>query len=75
MSADWDEFAAKVLQEYAGKTVVAVTSNGIARFSKVLLPAGTQLDGSLKLATGAFGVYEYFDCVWHCGAWNVRPEL
>lgn len=75
LSADWAEFAAMVTQKYAGKTVVAVTSNGIARFSKVLLPAGEVLEGSLKLATGAYGVYEFDGSNWHCGAWNVRPEL
>ena len=60
----------------AGKTVVAVTSNGIARFSKVLLEdGGVALGGNLKLATGAYGVYVFEDGKWQCEQWNVRPEL
>ena len=75
LSYDWCRFAAMVASDCAGQCVVAVTSNGIARFSKALLPEGATLSGSLKLATGAFGVYEYDGGVWRCADWNVRPEL
>ena len=75
LESQWQEFADMVLAQYAGKTVVAVTSNGIARFSKVILPAGNAPEGSLKLATGAYGIYEYRDGKWSCTAWNERPEL
>ena len=75
LSGDWCKFAAMVASEFAGKCVVAVTSNGIARFSKALLPEGAALSGSLKLATGAFGIYEYDGKVWRSADWNVRPEL
>lgn len=75
LEKQWQEFAAMVLEKYAGKTVVAVTSNGIARFSKAILPAGNLPEGSLKLATGAFGVYEFSDGKWQSTQWNVRPQL
>ena len=75
LEAQWQEFAEKIIAEFPGKTVVAVTSNGIARFSKAILPAGTTLEGSLKLATGAFGVYEYENGCWRSTQWNVRPQL
>ncbi len=75
LEAQWQEFAEKIIAEFPGKTVVAVTSNGIARFSKAILPAGTALEGSLKLATGAFGVYEYENGCWRSTQWNVRPQL
>ena len=75
LEIQWQEFAQKILAEYAGKTVVAVTSNGIARFSKAILPAGNLPEGSLKLATGAFGVYEFTDGNWSSSHWNVRPQL
>lgn len=75
LETQWCDFAALILEKYAGKTIVAVTSNGIARFSKAILPAGEALDGSLKLATGAFGVYEFSDGAWHSTRWNVRPQL
>lgn len=74
LSRDWAEFGERVKKEFAGKTVVAVTSNGIARFSKVLLDdGGAALGGNLKLATGAYGVYVFEDGKWQCEKWNVRP--
>ena len=75
LEADWLEFAGMVASEYAGKTVVAVTSNGIARFSKAILPPGELPEGSLKLATGAFGIYEYSEGKWKNTQWNIRPQL
>ena len=75
LAEDWQNFAQKIVEEYPGKTIVAVTSNGIARFSKAILPAGAVPEGSLKLATGAFGIYEYTDGVWSSTQWNVRPQL
>ena len=75
LAEDWQNFAQKIVEEYPGKTIVAVTSNGIARFSKAILPAGAVPEGSLKLATGAFGIYESTDGVWSSTQWNVRPQL
>ena len=75
LESQWKEFADKVLAEYSGKTVIAVTSNGIARFSKAILPEGNLPEGSLKLATGAFGIYEFKDGAWGSTSWNVRPRL
>lgn len=74
LNAQWQEFATLVAGDFAGKTVVAVTSNGIARFSKAILPAGSAIPENLKLATGAFGVYT-FDGVWALEQWNVRPQI
>ena len=76
LSEDWANFGERMITEFAGKTVVAVTSNGIARFSKVLLPdGGEELGGHLKLATGAYGIYVYENGKWRSEQWNVRPEL
>ena len=75
LEKQWQNFAAMVLEKYHGKTVVAVTSNGIARFSKAILPEGVNLDGSLKLATGAFGIYEYDGRIWKSTQWNLRPQV
>ncbi|MBQ4328523.1 MAG: histidine phosphatase family protein [Lentisphaeria bacterium] len=75
LEKQWQDFAAVVLEKYHGKTVVAVTSNGIARFSKAILPEGVNLDGSLKLATGAFGIYEYNGRHWESTQWNLRPQV
>ena len=75
LEKDWAEFGRLVASEFSGKTVVAVTSNGIARFSKVLLKGDEALGGNLKLATGAYGVYVCEDGAWRAEQWNVRPEL
>ncbi|MBO7329444.1 MAG: histidine phosphatase family protein [Lentisphaeria bacterium] len=75
LESQWQSFAEKIVSDYAGKTVVAVTSNGIARFSKVLLQDGETLTGSLKLATGAFGVYEFDGKSWKSIQWNIRPQV
>ena len=75
LPGQWREFAARIAAECAGEGVVAVTSNGIARFSPALLPETSQVTGSLKLATGAFGVYERSGAEWSCSDWNIRPEL
>ena len=75
LESQWQEFADMIPEKYRGKTVVAVTSNGIARFSKVILPNGETLSGSLKLATGAFGIYEYDGECWKSSQWNIRPQV
>jgi len=75
LEKDWAEFGKKIASDFAGKTVVAVTSNGIARFSKVLLDGDEALGGNLKLATGAYGIYIYENGAWRSEKWNVRPEL
>ena len=74
LPAQWREFAARVAAEFSGENVVAVTSNGIARFSPAILPEKSGVSGSLKLATGAFGVYEFDGAQWTCSDWNIRPE-
>ena len=74
LEEDWAAFGAEVASGKYGQTVVAVTSNGIARFSKVLLPAG-ELGENLKLATGAYGIYTVENGSWRSEMWNVRPEL
>ena len=75
LEQDWAEFGKKIASDFAGNTVVAVTSNGIARFSKVLLDGDEALGGNLKLATGAYGIYIYENGAWRSEKWNVRPEL
>jgi len=74
-SVQWRKFGAMVSEKFASKTVVAVTSNGIARFSTALLDENSRLPESLKLATGAYGIYVCDNGKWVCEAWNVRPEL
>ena len=73
LNSQWQELGKLVTEKFAGQTVVAVTSNGIARFSKSLLPAGVTPPENLKLATGAFGIYTFENDCWNCSEWNIRP--
>ena len=70
----WQEFGERMLEEYPDKTVLAVTSNGIARFVWGLLADETAAHGDKKLATGAFSIFTHTPAGWQCDAWNVRPE-
>lgn len=69
---DWRAFAARIVENRPGETVVATTSNGIARFATAILPSGAPLPEKLKLATGAFGVFVWNGESWRLDAWNVR---
>ena len=69
---DWRSFAARVVVEHSGETVVATTSNGIARFATAILPPDAPIPEKLKLATGAFGVFVWNGESWRLDAWNVR---
>lgn len=72
LGADWRSFAARVVVEHSGETVVATTSNGIARFATAILPPDAPIPEKLKLATGAFGVFVWNGETWRLDAWNVR---
>ncbi len=72
LGANWRSFAARVVGEHSGETVVATTSNGIARFATAILPPDAPIPEKLKLATGAFGVFVWNGETWRLDAWNVR---
>ena len=69
---DWREFASRIVERHSGETVVATTSNGIARFATAILPPGAPIPEKLKLATCAFGVFVWNGETWRLDAWNVR---
>lgn len=69
---DWRAFAARLVERRSGETVVATTSNGIARFATTILPPDAPIPEKLKLATGAFGVFVWNGESWRLDAWNVR---
>jgi 2,3-bisphosphoglycerate-dependent phosphoglycerate mutase len=72
---NWMGFAAQVAQDYAEKTVLVVTSNGIARFAPYLTGDFQAFisSHSIKISTGALCVFEYAG-VWNCTAWNLKPK-
>ncbi len=74
---NWLSFAASVAHDYAGQTILVVTSNGIARFSPYLtgdFPSFCQ-QHSIKISTGALCVFEHgdHDEHWKCTSWNIKP--
>ncbi len=76
---NWQDFAARLKKEYAGKNVLVVTSNGIARFSPYLTGdfAGFSAQHGIKISTGALCVFENIQSsnIWQCRQWNVKPAL
>lgn len=74
---DWQRFADQIENEYAGKIILVVTSNGIARFSPHLtgdFSAFSRQHG-IKISTGALCIFEKrkSEAEWNCVQWNVKP--
>lgn len=72
IETDWQDFAAKTP---AGKTVLIVTSNGIARFAPAITSNYEEFLASYnpKLGTGALGLLHSDEKSWKVVAWNIRP--
>jgi probable phosphoglycerate mutase len=72
---NWKNFAHEMRANHDGKTILIVTSNGIARFAGALLDneSDFQTQHSIKLSTGAYGVLEDRGGAWHVQSWNIRP--
>lgn len=70
----WKDFADDALSRPAA-TILVVTSNGIARFAPYITDDfdGFARQYPLKLATGAFGSFEYHNNQWVPSNWNIRP--
>jgi len=72
---NWQHFASNLVNHYETKTVLVVTSNGIARFAPYLTGDFEQFrkQYALKIATGAVCLFEYDGEKWECRFWNERP--
>jgi len=70
--ANWRAFAADIADKYNGKTVLVVTSNGIARFAPYLCNDFVDFSKNfkIKLATGAIGALSNTKGSWEVGFWN-----
>lgn len=72
---NWMDFADQIRAHDDNETVLAVTSNGIARFA----PHITGDYGAFrkthhpKMATGALSVFLCENGIWRLQAWNLRP--
>jgi len=71
----WLDFGKQIARDHAGKTVLVVTSNGIARFAPYLTGdfAAFRRDHKLKISTGALCVFAHEADVWKVEEWNVKP--
>ena len=70
----WKDFGRTLEAHGEDRTVIAVTSNGVARFATALLDAVHPIPAaSLKLGTGCFAVFEYDGTRWTCTEWNTKP--
>lgn len=74
---DWQGFAREIEDKFTGKTVLVVTSNGIARFAPYLTGdfKSFSRDDILKMATGALSILtkKPKNEFWHTVKWNFRP--
>jgi probable phosphoglycerate mutase len=72
----WRDFFQKVRLDYPGKTVMVVTSNGIARFAPYCLKEFDkwQTEHTLKMRTGAVSLFNFADGQWDCKIWNHLPS-
>lgn len=75
---NWINFSTYLCNEYAEKTCLVITSNGIARFAAHLTGdfAAFSSRYKIKIATGAVCHFENSkpNTVWKCLAWNKNPD-
>jgi 2,3-bisphosphoglycerate-dependent phosphoglycerate mutase len=76
--ANWKSFAADLKTQQAGKTVMVVTSNGIARFAPHLTGDfdAFRAKHAIKISTGALCIFENDGTSenWICTHWNLKPK-
>ncbi len=77
--ANWQLFAGNIEAEYSGKTILVITSNGIARFSPYLTGDFSEFASvhRIKIATGALCVFQKNSdtTAWECLEWNIKPSF
>lgn len=73
----WIHFAKRIRTDFAGKTCLVVTSNGIARFAPYLTGdfSAFSVQHGIKIATGSLCLFENKEPsdVWDCVEWNRKP--
>lgn len=76
MKLNWIKFSNMLAKDCKDKTILVVTSNGTARFAQYILDDQRNFEDnhSLKLSTGAYGVFEFYNDIWSVKNWNIRPK-
>jgi 2,3-bisphosphoglycerate-dependent phosphoglycerate mutase len=74
---NWQGFGQRIREHDDNEVVLAVTSNGIARFAPHMTGDFKEFASrhTPKLATGALGVFRYANGHWQIDDWNVRPAM
>lgn len=74
---NWENFSNRLRQDYSEKTILVITSNGIARFSPYLTGDFNSFSKQhgIKISTGAVCLFENIapSKLWACKEWNVKP--
>lgn len=74
---NWKLFAEQLCKEFSGKTILVVTSNGIARFAPYLTGDfdAFRAKHTIKISTGALCIFENSAQTenWECVQWNIKP--
>lgn len=75
---NWQDFSVWITQHYPGKTILVITSNGIARFAPYLTGnfSAFSKQHAIKISTGALCVFQNTppSKAWHCLQWNIKPS-
>ena len=71
----WHGFARQIIEHGDGEKILAVTSNGIARFAPYITGdfEGFRTTHKLKIATGALCILLHDDHSWKVKEWNIKP--
>lgn len=71
----WMNFGVGAARDYAGRIILVVTSNGIARFAPYLTGdfEGFRREHKLKISTGALCKFAHEGSVWRVEEWSVKP--
>lgn len=71
----WFDFARHAEQNYDDKTVLVVTSNGVARFAPLLANNADDVIGdNRKMGTGCLSIMEGSGGLWMISHWNIKPR-
>jgi probable phosphoglycerate mutase len=75
LARNWQDFAMEICKQWRDKTILVVTSGGIARFAPCITGDLDNFCASYtpKLAPGALGILRHDGAQWQVQAWNIRP--
>lgn len=72
---NWINFGSQLVQKHENKIILAVTSNGIARFSPYLTGdfEAFRKQHKIKISTGALCLFTHTGEKWSVEGWNLKP--